>query len=547
MPGPISGKNVTIQTWILVSLLAILLLSRILLQNIILETFLIVFTMASVLFVFRFHKDRAREAMETASISLSKSKYADLLKKEVGHTDEVLAEIISEIVKTFTAVSASLEEIVAYSEQVSSKSRQITLGADAQTFSLDETARSVQGISTSIKNLVEMVERLFPHAEKATDSILEMVESNKKISQSSQDMLGQAKEVSSDIDEMVRSVKEMERRFMELSASSQDTSRAVLRIDTTIKEIEEKAGLSSNLTDRVKMDAETGVAASKKTIEGMNQIKEIVSESSKVIEKLGKKSGEIGDIITVIDAVTDRTNLLALNASIIAAQAGEHGKGFAVVAEEIKKLAERTAASTVEISGLIKSIQSMVADAVQANELGTWSVDEGVRLSNEAGEALRKILDSTGKATEMSRMIAEATVNQSSEARTVLDSIRDEVGVIQKAASAMRDHALRSERIKDSASMMVAITQEVARANMEQEKANTYVTKAIEEVKVLVKGMFDVTRTQKSDSDQIIQAIEIISFISSENIKGIKELGSGIQELQNRLQKFDREFKEVKL
>ena len=111
----------------------------------------------------------------------------------------------------------------------------------------------------------------------------------------------------------------------------------------------------------------------------------------------------------------------------------------------------------------------------------------------------------------------------------------------------MREHVGRSERIKESASRMVAITQEVARANMEQEKANAYVTKAIEEVKLLVKGMFDVTRTQKSDSDQIIQAIEIIEFISSENIKGIKDLSSGIRELREKLERFNKEFEEVKL
>lgn len=521
MGGLLSGRILAFQTWILVVLLTALLLSRLFLQNILIETFLILFIMASVFFAVRFHKERARKAIENASGSLSESKYAVL--------------------------APSLEELITYGRQVNSKSSQISLGADAQSFSLEETARSVQGISVSIKNLVDMVDRLFPHAERATTSIMEMVDSNKKISKSSNDLFGQVKEVSSDIDDMVNSVKEMEKRFVGLSASSLATSGAVQRIDTTIKEIEEKARLSVALADQGRKDAEMGAASSAKTIEGMNHIKDIVNESSKVIEKLGHKSGEIGEIINVIGKVTDRTNLLALNASIIAAQAGEHGRGFAVVAEEIKKLAEQTGTSTIEISDLIKGIQSMVSEAVQANELGTWSVDEGVRLSQESGEALRKVLESTKKASEMSRLIAEATVNQSDEARSVLDSIREEVSVIQGSASAMREHVGRSERIKVSASRMVAITQEVARANMEQEKANAYVTKAIEEVKILVKGMFDVTRTQKSDSDQIIQAIEIIEFISSENIKGIKDLYDGIRELNEKLDRFKKEFDEVKL
>lgn len=547
MGGRLSGKNVTVQTWILVALLSFLLISRIFLDNVYIEIFLILFIAGSVLFVFRFHKERAGKAIEKASMSLSGSRYRDLLKKEVGHTDEVLASIISEIVSAFGRLSVSLDDIVAYSREVSSKSDRITVGADAQTFSLDETARSIQGISESIKNLVGMVERLFPHAEKATASILEMVDSNKKISQSSQDLLGHVKEVSSDIDGMVGSVRELEKKFLDLTSSSEDTSKAIQRIDAAIKEIKEKAGLSSDLSEQVRKDAETGGESAAKTIEGMNHIRDIVVESSKVIQRLGEKSGEIGEIVNVIDNITDRTNLLALNASIIAAQAGEHGKGFAVVAGEIKKLAEQTASSTVEIAGLIKSIQSMVADAVQANELGTWSVEEGVKLSREAGDALRKIQESAKKASEMSSLIADATVNQSNEARTVLDSIQREVSVIQEAASSMREHAERSEKIGDSAGRMLSITKDVARANMEQEKANAHVTKVIEEVKEMVKGMFDITGTQKNDSDQIIQAIEIIKFISSENITGIKELGGVINELKEKVGRLDMEFEESKL
>lgn len=547
MGGRLSGKNVTAQTGILVALLAFLLISRIFLDNVYIDIFLILFIAASVLFVFRFHKERARQSIEKASISLSGSRYSELLKKEVGHTDEVLASIIAGMISVFGRLSSSLDDIVAYSREVSSKSDRIAVGADAQTFSLDETARSIQGISESIKNLVGMVERLFPHAEKATVSILEMVDSNKKISQSSQDLLGHVKEVSSDIDGMVGSVGEMEKRFLELTSSSLDASRTVQRIDTAIKEIKENAGISSELSEEVRRDAEMGGASTAKTIEGMNHIRDIVVESSKVIQRLGEKSGEIGEIINVIDNITDRTNLLALNASIIAAQAGEHGKGFAVVAGEIKKLAEQTASSTVEIAGLIKSIQSMVADAVQANELGTWSVEEGVKLSREAGDALGKIQESAKKASEMSSLIADATVNQSNEARMVLDSIQREVSVIQEAASAMRGHAERSGKIRDSAGRMLSITKDVARANMDQEKANAYVTKVIEEVKEMVKGMFDITRTQKTDSDQIIQAIEIIKFISSENITGIIELGSVINELREKVERLDMEFEESRL
>ncbi|HLB05438.1 MAG TPA: hypothetical protein VJL62_01850 [Thermodesulfobacteriota bacterium] len=143
MGGLRAGKNVTVQTRILVALLTALLLSRLFLQSIFIETFLILFIIGSVLFVFRFHKERAREAIQKASGSLAERKYTDMLKREVGHTDEVLASIISEIAREFAVLVPSLEELVAYGRQVSTKSEQISLGADAQTFSLEKTANEL--------------------------------------------------------------------------------------------------------------------------------------------------------------------------------------------------------------------------------------------------------------------------------------------------------------------------------------------------------------------------------------------------------------------
>ena len=545
MEPRLSGKNVTVQTVILVGLLLTLLLSRIFVQNIFLESFLILFILGSVIAVFYFHRERGRKAVTKASISVADSRYGKHIAGQVGHTDEALAEVVSDIVSGFRGLASSLESIRTYTVEVQTKSDQLALGTDAQTFSLEETSTSIEGISSSIIKLVEMVETLFPRAEKATTSILDMVDSNKMISRSTQELLGQVKEVYSHIDGMVVSVREMQKRFGELMNSSDDTSMALGRIDSTIKDIEEKALASTDLSDQVRKDAEVGARASTKTIDGMNRIKEIVTESAEVIQRLGIKSKEIGDIITVINEITDRTNLLALNASIIAAQAGEYGKGFSVVAAEIKRLAEQTAQSTVEISSHIGGMQGMVEDVIQANEMGKWSAEDGVRLSIEAGDALRKILESTGQSSEMSRLIAEATVNQSKETKLVLNSIKGEVGFIQEVASVMDDHVDRSEKIKDAANRMVDITQDVAKANMEQEKANAYVTRVVEEVKEMVKGMYDITRTQKSDSDQILQAIEIIGYISSENIKGIKDLAGGADVLRRMIESFDKEFKEA--
>lgn len=543
----LSLRSVTFQTFSLIGLLALLLISRIAFGSILLDTFLIIVLIGLAATMLYFQKDRTLRALKTASVSLTDSKYADELSGDGLQADQALASIISEIALSHKSLDSSLDNIVDFTRKVSTKSDQISLGTEAQSFSMEETSTSIEGISSSIMTLVDMVEKLFPNAEKATRSILDMVDSNKKISSSTQELFSHVKDVSSHIDALVNSVEQVEKRFINLEKSSDETSASMERIDRTIKDVEDKAGLSSDLAAHVRADAEVGATASAKTIEGMSRIREIVSESAEVIQRLGEKSSEVGDIINVINDITDRTNLLALNASIIAAQAGEHGKGFAVVAEEIKRLADQTGQSTVEISDIVQGIQTMVSDVVQANEMGKWSAEEGVRLSNETGGALRKILESTSKSSEMSHLIAEATQNQSKETARVISALKAEVEVIKEVSETIREDARLSEKIRDSAKNMVEITRSVANSNMEQEKANTDVTKVIEDVKEMIQSMFDITRTQKTDSDQILQAIEIIKYISTENIDAIKELAGGAGELKDKIEELRTEFKEIGL
>ncbi|MCK5237667.1 MAG: hypothetical protein KAR06_11885 [Deltaproteobacteria bacterium] len=528
------------------ALLTIQLISLLLFDNLLLEFFLTIISLGLLAAIFFHLKDERQKAKEKIVLTLGDCALAE----EITADEEllkVLAELIIKLTNDYKGLAGSLNNIVEFTRRVSSKSDQIQLGTEAQSFSMEETSTSIEGISASIINLVAMVEKLFPSAEKATKSILEMVDSNKRISMSTQDLFTNVKGVSTHIDSLVTSVANVEHRFDDLTKSSEGTSKSVHRIDKSIKDIEEQAGYSSDLANQVRTDAEGGAVAAEKTITGMSRIREIVSESAEVVQRLGEKSGEVGDIINVINEITDRTNLLALNASIIAAQAGEHGKAFSVVAEEIKRLADQTAQSTVEISSIVQGIQSMVSDVIQANEMGKWSAEEGVKLAHEAGNALRKILESTTKSTEMSKLIAQSTVNQARETAIVIRTITNEQNVIKEIEAIIKEDTELSEKIRTSTKKMVEITRTVAQANTDQEKANTEVTHVIEEVKELVQGMFEVTRTQKTDSDQILQAIEIIKYISLENINAINELAGGAGELKVKIENLNSEYQEIGL
>ncbi len=162
------------------------------------------------------------------------------------------------------------------------------------------------------------------------------------------------------------------------------------------------------------------------TINGMNRISSSVNESASTVEALGRRSEQIGNIIQVINDIAGQTNLLALNAAIEAARAGEQGRGFAVVADEVRKLAERTTSATSEIADMIKGIQDDTGRAVTSMQSGTKEVEEGVHLTNQAGEALQQIVKSVLSVTDMVQQIATAAEEQSctgEEVSTNLESV----------------------------------------------------------------------------------------------------------------------------
>ena len=138
--------------------------------------------------------------------------------------------------------------------------------------------------------------------------------------------------------------------------------------------------------------AQEGSETVGQTVAGIAEIRDAVLSTARKIEDLGKSSQKIGEIVQVISGIADQTNLLALNAAIEAARAGEHGKGFAVVADEVRKLAERSATSAEEIAELIQSMQAGVDEAIAAMNLGTERVEHGTELARHAGEALERIL-----------------------------------------------------------------------------------------------------------------------------------------------------------
>ncbi len=200
---------------------------------------------------------------------------------------------------------------------------------------------------------------------------------------------------------------------------------AVELITKSIKEVDSSAARSAEVARRTLAVTEQGAQAVRNTISGMDGIREQIQDTSKRIKRLGESSQEIGEIVDLISDITEQTNVLALNAAIQAASAGEAGRGFSVVAEEVQRLAERSGEATKQIGALVKTIQGDTHDAVAAMEKSTLGVVEGAKLSDVAGQSLREIEQVSNELAALINSISTSTQVQTDMASEVASVMQD--------------------------------------------------------------------------------------------------------------------------
>jgi twitching motility protein PilJ len=220
-----------------------------------------------------------------------------------------------------------------------------------------------------------------------------------------------------------------------------DTGEAVKLITNSIQEVDRSATQSSEVARHTLEVTEQGAHAVRNTIAGMDSIREQIQETAKRIKRLGESSQEIGEIVDLISDITEQTNVLALNAAIQAASAGEAGRGFSVVAEEVQRLAERSAEATKQIGALVKTIQGDTQSAVAAMEQSTQGVVEGAKLSDSAGQALQEIEQVSRQLAELINSITVSTQVQSDMANEVATAMADILKITEQTTEGTQNTA----------------------------------------------------------------------------------------------------------
>jgi len=373
------------------------------------------------------------------------------------------------------------------------------LGQIASAFNtiLEGVQSSVEAYTVTRENLSGMVGELQNSASSVAATSQQLSSSAEDTNQLTLSIAESTTQVASAIEESARSSQQIAKGSEQLAVSATEAASAMEKLQDAISLVKSGSDEQATASDESATNVKSGISAVEATVSSMDKIQTQVQKSADSVKELGEKGQQIGEIVQTIEDIAQQTNLLALNAAIEAARAGEQGKGFAVVADEVRKLAERSALATQEIATLITSVREGVELAVRAMDASTNEVHEGAVRSKEAGEALKHIIAATARVTRATEANQTAVQQMIKGAEQVSLSIAS-------AASVSEENAASAEELSAGTQQVYASTETVTSATSEASASIESVSEAAKELSTMAEKLNEIVLQFKVDDDSVV-------------------------------------------
>lgn len=421
---------------------------------------------------------------------LSQVQQALLQQVIVGIAALILALVVAIIfARNLTAPIANLVSVIGQASEGDLTgqlqiNRADELGTLAKAFQkmLDNLRDMIHQINTTSQSVAATSEELSANAEEATKATQLVGQTIEQVAKGSTNQAQSVTDIVQVIDQVGQSIQQV-------AAGAGEQSKNVITTTEMVNNMVQKINAMAEGMDNVKQTAEqNGVVAEnggksvEKTVGGMIKVQEAAIETANRINDLGEQSQKIGQIIEVIDEIAEQTNLLALNAAIEAARAGEHGKGFAVVADEVRKLAERSGKATKEIALLITDIQKGTKLAIDAMQIGKTEVEQGVVIAQEAGKSLSEIVDGVRTTGENVHKIMGLINDILSGSQEVSQAVNNVAAITEENTAATEEMSAAAQQVNFSMQNVAAVSEQNASSAEEVSASTEELTASIEEI-----------------------------------------------------------------
>ena len=451
----------------------------------------------------------------------------------MGSAGRALGGLLVKLQDMAAGVMGTIRTVQELPERLDGAIGQIAESADAQEEAVEEAASLMANIKSSMKNITDRVGQLERSAEESASSTLEMGSSVDEVARNAASLHESVETSTSSVHEMGASIRQVAESAAELDRIAEGTAASTIEMDRVVQQITGHARDAAELTAKVREGAERGGAAVSETIADIKLIHGRTEEARDGLGKLVGRIDEIAGILGVIREINDETNLLSLNAAIIAAQAGEQGKAFLVVANHVKTLARRTAASTQDIEKLIYDVQKESEAAVEAMNKGVDAIETGVARSTAAGDALVEIRESAREASERVDGIARSTDEQARTSQLVAKAAQETSNQVQQIAMAMGEQAKVSDQMLQSSEAALELCRHVHNSTEEQRDTGRYITDAISNITEMIRVIREHTANHANASDAVRDSVMRLLENAQRSAERVPEISGMLGELRD--------------